>query len=369
MWWLSVVRRLVDTVAGKITVPQQNLGVRTEEVLRFVRQFSVKLKAGLSLDKCLAALVSETKNRSLRRACLSMHEDVVRGDSLSLAMRNQAGLFDVCVVGLIERGEQTRKLRAALAGVADYLENRGSLEQGLRGAVRRPLDALSYVLLATFIATVVLSFLVKDVLHVTGAAQSAQLTDLDYVAFAVAKAVRVAWPYLGVGGLLCFLAAQFLPRNPNARKWIDAVALRLPLLGPAVRSAGVALIVRVVGLRMQAGNTMAQGMEIAAATALNSSVRDHLVATMQKIQNGKPYIDALVEANILRLGDVTAVQAAERRGELGALMLTLAKDREREAESDVKRLRSVTHTLVVAVLGLAIVGVVLTLYVPVFIAH
>ncbi len=365
-------RLLLATSTGEEngrTAHRSASSAEAEAVLRFVRQFAVKLKAGLSTDKCLAALAHETRNRRLRCACQDMHAATARGIPLAQAMRGHASLFDDCVAGLVERGEQTRKLRVALASVSDYLEHRFRLERALRGAVARPLDALSYVLLATFIAAVVLSFLVKEALPAASAGQHAAMSAVDSIAFAVSEAVRVAWPFVGVLGLLCFVALRLLPRHPRTRAWLDALALQLPLVGPAVRSTSVAIFARTVGTRMQAGNTLAEAMHVAAITAPNLSVRQHIAATMQKIEEGRPYIDALVEAGLLRLGDVTAVQASERRGELGALMLTLAGDREPEAATDVKTLRAVTHTLVVVLLGLAILGVMLTLYVPVFVVH
>jgi type IV pilus assembly protein PilC len=339
-----------------------------EAGLRFARQFQVKLQAGLSVEKCLAALAADTRNRRLRRACVAMHGAVLKGSPLSQAMGGQGTLFDDCVVGLVERGEQTRKLRAALASVADYLEHKGRLEGALQGAIAQPLGALSFVLLATFIATVVLSFLAKEVMPAAGPGQHAAATAAERIAFSVSEVVRSAWPFVGAFGLVCFLALRLLPRHPSTRAGLDALALKLPLVGVAVRSTAVAVFARTVGIRMQAGSTLAEAMEVAATTARNLSVRQRIFATMHKIENGRPYIDALVEDGLLRLGDVAAMQSAERRGELGTLMLSLAGDREREAAADVKTLRALAHTLVVVLLGLAIGGVVLTLYVPVFVA-
>ena len=108
-----------------------------------------------------------------------------------------------------------------------------------------------------------------------------------------------------------------MPRHPSTRAGLDALALKLPLVGVAVRSTAVAVFARTVGIRMQAGSTLAEAMEVAATTARNLSVRQRIFATMHKIENGRPYIDALVEDGLLRLGDVAAMQSAERRGELG----------------------------------------------------
>ena len=158
--WASwrTARLLLATSNGEEngrTAHRSASSAEAEAALRFVRQFAVKLKAGLSTDKCLAALTNETRHRRLRRACQDMHAATAKGMPLAQAMRGHRRLFDDCVTGLVERGEQTRKLHVALASVADYLEHRLRLERALRGAVARPLDALSFVLLATFIAAVV----------------------------------------------------------------------------------------------------------------------------------------------------------------------------------------------------------------------
>lgn len=367
-----MARHLVANVAaeepGGMT-PTRVSGAEATALLRFLRQLSVKLKAGLSVEKCLAALSGETRNRRVQRAVRGMHKTVAKGLPLARAMRHQEGLFDECVVGLIEHGEQTRKLRVALASVVDYVEHRVGMEAALRRAVVRPLNGLALVLLATFLAAVVLSFLVKEALVVPGSGLHVTLSMPDRIAIKVARAVHVGWPFIGGFGLLCFLLMQLVPRLRPTRAWLDALALRLPLVGPAVRSAGLAIFWRTVGLLMQAETPMPLAMRIAASTAPNGSTRERIAATIQVIENDRPYIDALVADGFLRLGDVTAVQAAERRGALGAVMLTVAGDRDREAAADVKRLTTVMDTFVVGLLGLAIIAVVLTLYVPMFIAR
>jgi type II secretory pathway component PulF len=136
-----------------------------------------------------------------------------------------------------------------------------------------------------------------------------------------------------------------------------------------VLSAAHAIFLRTIGLHMQAGTLMPETMQIATVTAPNLAIRERIVSTIQNIENNQPYIEALVAKEFLRLGEVTTVQTAERHRELSTTMLSFAVDRDREAAADAKRLRAVMDTAVVGLLGLAIISVVLTLYVPVFIAH
>jgi type IV pilus assembly protein PilC len=360
---MAIVTSEKDSPARQTTAS----GVELEVVLRFLRQLQVKLKAGLSIEKGLAALVSETGNRRMRKACAAMRNEVAKGIPLAQAMRGQGLLFDACVISLVERGERSGKLKAALTSAAQYVESSARQRRALHNAVARPLNALSLVLLAVFVAAVVLSFLVKEVLPGADGAALTGATAVDRIALVVSEVMRRVWPYVGVFGFLCFLALRLLPRYPQTRAWLDRLALELPLVGAASRSAALAVLHCTVGIRMQAGDTLAQAMAIAAATAHNLSMRTAIAATIRKIEEGKPYIEALVEDGFFRMGDVTAVQAAERRGEIAALMLTLARDREREAAADVRTLKTVSHMLVVVLIGVAIVGVMVSLYVPVFV--
>jgi len=368
----GIARLLVNNATSddRGTIPKGGLSLADAAArLRFIRQLSVKLKAGLSVEKCLAALGGETRNRRLQKAVRAMHKEVAQRKLLAHAMRAQSAWFDACLVFLVERGELAGKLRAALANVADYLEHRIQLRKSVRGAVAQPLNALSLLLLATFVAAVALSFLVKEVMPVAGQLSPETISFLDRVALAVSRALRKAWPYVGVFGLVCDLALKLVPRISVTRRWSDHVALRLPLIGSLVRSAGLAQFYRTMGVAMQSGANMAIAMQFAAMTASNAGMRGRIAATYTKIQKNRPYIDALVEDGHLRLGDVKAVQAGERRGDIGAVMLSIAADREREALAEARSLKALSHTLVVIVLGLTILGVVFTLYVPVFVTR
>jgi len=350
------------------TWPEGTFSVGMEAELRFMRQFSVKSKAGLSADKCLAALAGETKDRRLRAACKAVHAQVAQGSPLSRALASQLA-FDACVVRLVEFGEQSGNLKGALANVADYLERVGRLRRAMHNAVARPLNVLSLILLAVFIAAVALSFLVKEVLPEASPSHHVMLSFADRLAIKVAEVVRVGWPYVGVLGFLNFLALHLLPRHPRARLVLDQVALKIPLVAAATRATAQACFVRTVAILMRTGALLGEAMGIAAQTATHPFMRAAIVRTVQKIEAGKPYVEAMVEDGFLRRRDVNAVQSAERRGELGAFMLTMADDCEGQAHETVGLLTTLAHTAVVVLLGLAIAAVVLSLYVPVFVSH
>lgn len=348
--------------------PEGTFSVGMEAELRFMRKFSVKSKAGLSTEKCLAALAGETKNRRLRAACKAMQAHVAQGSSLAQAMAGERA-FDASVVRLVAFGEQSGNLKGALANAVDYLERVGHLRRAMHNAVARPLNVLSLVLLAVFIAAVALSFLVKDVVPDVGSSHHGMLSSTDRLAVKIAEVVRVGWPYVGVLGFLNFLALHLVPHHPRARLVLDQVALKMPLVAAATRATAQACLVRTVGILMRTGALLGEAMGVAAQTAPYPFMRNALARTVRTIEAGKPYLEAMVENGFLRRRDMQAVQSAERRGELGTFMLTFADDCEQEAHDKVGTLTTIAHTVVVALLGLVIAAVVLSLYVPVFVSR
>jgi type IV pilus assembly protein PilC len=359
--------------AASVTAPpssQTAIQVNVHEVLRFARQFSVKLKAGLSPEKCLEVLSHEMRDRGMRAVCHAMRAQVSRGSPLALAMREHPGAFDEGVIRLVSAGEQGGNLRGALAAAADYLERIRTARAGLHSAVAQPLNVLALVLLAVFIATVVLSFLAADVLpsslahhHLVG--QSV----LDRITIQVSEVIRWVWPFVGVFGACCFVALHTLPRIAASRTALERLAEHLPLIRNAWHATGLACFARTVTVQMRAGALLGEAMGVAAQTAPSVTFREAIAGTVDRIEAGRPYLEALVEEGFLRRRDINAAQAAERRGDLAGFMQTVAEDYERQASEAVGKLKTFSHTAVVAALGVTIVGVVLTLYVPVFFAH
>ena len=359
----------MEAVAGNPVAPSEAAAgrrVRPTDLLRLVRQLQVKLAAGLSVEKTLVALSSETKNKRLRLACRDMRADVAGGRSLALAMAGQPGIFDACIVRLVEEGEATRSLRRALTAAAEYIERTADLRRSMRDAVAKPLDALLLVLLAVFVAAVTLSFLVKDSLPTAGAAHQA-LGTADQAAVHGAELLRALWPAVAVCGAIAFSAARLLPRFRATRSWLSAIGLKLPLLGPAYRETSLACFTWTIGILMRGGARLDEAMKVAAVVANQDSMRTAIANTVHAIENGRPYLDAMAEAGLVRRRDVVGISTAERGGDLAGAMLTLATDRQKEARDRISRVRTVAQTGVVLLLGLAIVSVVLTLYVPVFV--
>ena len=335
---------------------------------QLLRQFAVKSKARLSTEKCLAALASDSRDGCSRELCRLMHAEIVRGAPLSIVMREHA-VFDTAVLVLVEAAERSGNLTDALTRAADYLDRVGHLRRDMHDAIVKPLNVLSLVLLAIFVAAVALAFLVKDVVPEAQLFSAGGSSALDRVAVEVARLVRMAWPFVGVAGALGFLALQLAPRWTRTQLALEQLALRLPLVSAALAATAQALLCRTTAVVMQAGVLLGDAVTTATSLSPYGFMRSRMTETIAAIESGHPYIEAFVAVGFFRRPEINILQAAERSDDLATTIVGLADEREREAHGRIATLKTVAHTLVVVLLAIAAAAVVLALYVPVFVSR
>src|SRR5438270_10301077 len=86
--------------AGKLgkRVAAKNLAV-------FTRQFSVMIDAGLPLVQCLEILGSQEDNKTMKKALISIRQDVESGSNLADAMRKHPKIFNDLYTNMVAAGE------------------------------------------------------------------------------------------------------------------------------------------------------------------------------------------------------------------------------------------------------------------------
>jgi type II secretory pathway component PulF len=100
-------------------------------------------------------------------------------------------------------------------------------------------------------------------------------------------------------------------------------------------------------------------MESAAMTAGSVAVRGAVMLVIDKLSKGRDLPTALAEVGLASRSDINAMQAAERRGTLGELLMKHAEAADAELLRRINRVGSMVQSATVLVLGLLIAGAVL----------
>lgn len=128
----SVLNRDININIGKKKLKPRDLSV-------FCRQFLSILKAGVSMISALEMLTDQTENKKLKEGLKSVKDNVEKGDTLSVAMKKQDGLFPPILLNMIAAGESSGSLEVSLERMSVHFEKDAKIKGMVKKAFMYPI--------------------------------------------------------------------------------------------------------------------------------------------------------------------------------------------------------------------------------------
>jgi type IV pilus assembly protein PilC len=154
--------------------------------------------------------------------------------------------------------------------------------------------------------------------------------------------------------------------TPNGRTVIDGITLRLPILGLLLRKIAVARFCRTLSTLTSSGVPILDGLTITARTAGNSIVEDAIMATRKSVEEGKTISEPLGDTDVFPPMVVQMIAVGEQTGALDTMLSKIADFYEEEVDLAVAGLMKLLEPVLIAFLGVAIGGIVIAMYMPMF---
>ena len=124
----SIFDKDLDLFSGKV--------LPSKQIALFARQFSMLLKAGVPISGALDILRDQLDNQSTRRVIDMAYQEVLKGLSLSAAMRSTKRLPEL-FVNMVEAGEMGGFLDDVMERMATYYEKENKTVEGLTKLIGR----------------------------------------------------------------------------------------------------------------------------------------------------------------------------------------------------------------------------------------
>ena len=337
------------------TAPSKNLAI-------FTRQFSVMIDAGLPLVQCLDILGKQEPHKGFSEVILTVRSDVESGAALADAMKKHPRAFDALYSNMIAAGEAGGILDTILKRLAVYIEK----SVKLKGQVK---SAMIYPIAVILIATVVVAAILWKVIPTFAtlfAGLGAQLPLPTRVVIAMSDGLVSYGPIVlvVVGGIVYGLKKYY--ETPAGRHQIDALLLKMPILGMILRKIAVARFCRTLSTLLSSGVPILDGLDITARTAGNAVIEEAIQKTRASIERGETVSAPLRETNVFPSMVVQMINVGETTGALDAMLAKIADFYEEEVDTAVAGLLTLMEPLMIAVLGGVVGGIVIAMYMPIF---
>jgi type IV pilus assembly protein PilC len=167
---------------------------------------------------------------------------------------------------------------------------------------------------------------------------------------------------IGVGGwgLRAYYATE------KGQRVIDAILLKVPILGVILRKVAVARFCRTLSTLLSSGVPILDGLEITAKTAGNAVVHDAVMLTRASIERGETISAPLRETNVFPPMVTQMINVGETTGALDMMLSKIADFYEEEVDTAVAGLLTLLEPVMIAFLGVIVGGIVISMYMPIF---
>jgi type IV pilus assembly protein PilC len=336
--------------------------VATKDVAIFFRQFSVMIDAGLPLVQCLEILAANQENLLFQNCLNGVRSTVEGGATLANAMRGYPKIFDDLTTNMIEAGETGGILDLILQRLAAYVEKAVKLKAAVKSAMIYPTAVIG-------IAVLVVGALLKFVVPIFASLFVGLGVDLPLptrIVIGLSNFIGRFWWVFFAAGIGLWLLVKQVRKDPKGRYLLDKMMLNLPVLGMLLRKIAVARFTRTLGTLITSGVPIIEGLTITARTSGNAVLEEALLKVRKAIEEGRTIVDPLKECGVFPNMVTQMIGVGEATGAMDNMLQKIADFYEDEVDAATKDMLTLLEPLMIGFLGVAVGGIVISLYMPLF---
>ena len=333
-----------------------------KSLIIFTRQFATMIDAGLPLVQGLEILAAQTDDPVLQKTLFVVKNDVESGSTFSGALEKHPGVFDTLYCSLVSAGEMGGILDTILDRLAGYIEGSERLKKKVKGAMTYPIG----ILVVAIIVIAVLMIKVVPTFATMFSGMGGTLPGPTQLLIEVSDFFVNYYLHIAVVLTVIYVSAKALFAWKTSRRFIDMFALKIPVVGDAIRKVAVSRFTRTMGTMIGAGIPIVQAMEVVEKTAGNVIIEEGIRYVKEKVTEGKNLAEPLMQVGVFPPMVVQMIAVGESTGALDAMLAKIADFYDEEVDAAVGALIAIMEPVMMVFLAGIVGFVLISLYMPIF---
>jgi type IV pilus assembly protein PilC len=298
------------------------------------RSLSTMMESGIEVRQVFKLAANKTSSGRCREALAGIAEQIDAGNEVSTAMRAQGGAFPELMTDMVEMSEQTGALPEVLTHLAKHYESNLQLRRQFVSSIAWPMFQLVAAVLIIALLILVIGLIGGDD---KGLNFSALLFGLSGVSGAI------IWLTCTFGGaLLLWIGYEVSIRLFAAKRVLDPIWLRVPVLGTCLRSFAIARFSWAYYLTQQTGMTVDRSLTASLRATNNGAFQDAAPELIGRIREGEDFSTAIAATGLFPEDYLHMVSVGETSGTVPETLYRLSPQFEDQARRSLKTL---TNTL------------------------
>ena len=341
--------------------------IKPKSLMIFTRQLATLIDSGLPLLRSLTVLEKQEPNPVLRATVNALAENVQGGSTFSESLAQHPRIFNKLYVNMVKAGELGGVLEVVLNRLAEYQEKAQKLKNKI-------ISAMVYPVIVMFIAVGILVFLMIFIVPkfremFTNTDSELPLiskivfgTSEFFLTTTIGPIPNVAFVFILFGiGVVLF---NMWGRTVGGRNAVDAIKLKLPILGDIQRKSAVSRFSRTLGTLVTSGVPILQALNITRDTAGNVIISQAIEKVHEAVKEGETIVTPLQASGVFPNMVISMVDVGEETGQLPEMLLKVADVYDDEVDNAVTALTSILEPIMIVILAMIVGAVVFALFLP-----
>lgn len=339
----------------------RNVGnLRTKSLVIFARQLGTMIKAGIPVIQALDMLVDKADTPKARKIYRNVYEEVQKGNTLSIAMESQKGVFPDLLVNMVSAGELGGTLDNSLSLMADHYDKELKLSNKIK-------SASIYPAILGLVSVVVVLLLVIFVLPtITSMFDPENMPWTTAIILAISNFIINNWMAIIAVLVAIGIVIRFMLKVRTVRVRYDRFILFMPVIGKLAQTIYSARAARTLSSLYSSGVKVIDILETTGRVLNNTYLENMFKDIIAAVSRGELISKAIDETGAFDPMLSSMIYVGEETGSLGDILSSTADYFDNEAESALQRLVSMIEPAMIIILGIVIGFIVISIIQPIF---
>lgn len=339
-------------------------GPNTKDLVVFTRQLSVMIDAGLPLVRSIDILAQQQTKPKFKKILIQVKETVEGGSTFAEALGRHPKVFDSLYYNLVRAGEAGGVLDVILQRLATFLEKIEAIKRQIKGAMIYPAVVIT---VAIIVISIIMIFVVptfssmfKDM--------GASLPGITQFVITLSNFMKgnIVFILMAIAATYALLLLLYR-RSYRVRKLVDAMILKLPIIGSLTLKTVLARFCRTLATLTAGGVNILESLDITARATANIITEEAILRARKDISEGKTLAEPLAaEPAIFPSLVVQMIAVGEQTGALDEMLNKIADFYEDEVDTAVQALLQAMEPIMITILGATVGFIVIAMYMPMF---
>lgn len=333
-----------------------------KEKIDFISTLQILLQSGIPAVESLMFMEQEAARKKIREISKMLKTQIMAGSTLADTLARYPEAFGYIFIGLIKAGEEAGELEKTLGRINELLTKQDNIKSKVIGTLMYPM----FVIILAFLIILVMLIFVFPAFKDMFAQQEKALPVITSMMINAGDFLKEFWYTIPLFILAFVLFVVFVFKWQPARRLLDKLVLRIPLLSNLILYSNYSNFLSVISVSYEAGIPIVDCLHLANVTLTNSLMKDRMAEALVRVQQGLQVSQAMKQTKIMPKMLLFMISTGEQSGRLGDMLEKAVNFLDKTLDGIIDTMTKMIEPIMLLVIGSIVLVMALALYLPLF---